>query len=56
MHSLRHSFVTMLLKGGVPIHVVQALAGHASVVTTMRYTRVWSDDMQRGAAKLSLFR
>ncbi len=55
MHSLRHSFVTMLLKGGAPIHVVQALAGHSSIVTTMRYTRVWSDDLSRGAARISLF-
>jgi integrase len=55
IHSLRHSFVTMLLKGGAPIHVVQALAGHSSIVTTMRYTRVWSEDLSRGAARISLF-
>ncbi len=55
IHSLRHSFVTMLLKGGVPIHVVQALAGHASIVTTMRYTRVWDDELSTGVSRLSLF-
>ena len=55
MHSLRHSFVTMLLKGGVPIHVVQALAGHSSIVTTMRYTRVWDDELSSGAARIALF-
>jgi len=55
IHSLRHSFCTLLLKGGTPIHVVQALAGHASIVTTMRYTRVWSEDLSRGVARISLF-
>lgn len=36
-HSLRKSCVTNWLEGGVPPHEVQAMAGHASVETTMKY-------------------
>ncbi|MCL4808158.1 MAG: tyrosine-type recombinase/integrase [Thermoanaerobaculia bacterium] len=54
LHRLRHSFVTLLLKAGVPIHVVQNLAGHASIRTTEVYFRVWDDDKRLGVQRLSL--
>lgn len=54
LHSLRHSFVTLLLRAGVPIHVVRDLAGHTSIVTTAGYLRVWDEDKQRGVQRLSL--
>lgn len=38
-HSLRHTFVTLSLEAGAPIHVVQDAAGHASPETTRRYDR-----------------
>lgn len=38
-HSLRHSMVTLSLDAGVPLHVVQDAAGHASPATTRRYDR-----------------
>lgn len=38
-HSLRHTMVTQALEAGVPIHVVQDAAGHASPETTRRYDR-----------------
>lgn len=38
-HSLRHTFVTLALESGAPLHHVQAAAGHASPVTTQRYDR-----------------
>src|SRR5258706_7813871 len=34
MHSLRHSFVPMLLKSGVPLPVASELAGHNNIATT----------------------
>jgi len=55
MHSLRHSFVTMLLKSGVPIHVASELAGHNSIATTAGYLRVFDDDKRAGARRLKLF-
>jgi integrase len=36
-HGLRHSFVTLALRGGAPLTRVQAAARHKSPQTTMRY-------------------
>ena len=36
-HSLRAYYITRLIENGVPIHVVQRLARHASPVTTMKH-------------------
>jgi len=40
VHTLRHSFATHLLQGGVNIREVQSLLGHKHVETTMVYTHV----------------
>jgi integrase len=36
-HILRHTFATNLAANGVPLHNVQALLGHSTITTTMRY-------------------
>lgn len=51
-HVLRHSFVTQLLRSGVPIHVARDLAGHSSIETTMGYLRVFDEDRQAGIRKV----
>ena len=54
LHSLRHSYVTWLLRSGVPIHVAQELAGHADITTTAGYLRVFDEDKLAAVRKLHL--
>lgn len=51
-HSLRHTYISGLIRSGVHIAVAQQLARHADVSTTMRYTHHLDDDLRAGLAKL----
>jgi site-specific recombinase XerD len=46
-HMLRHTVATLLLRNGVDIRIVQEFLGHASIVTTQRYTHVAKDHLIR---------
>jgi integrase len=48
LHALRVFFVTILLSGRVPVHVVRELAGHEDLGTTQGYAAILAPD--RGAA------
>ncbi len=52
-HSLRHTFCKGLIDSGESIDRVAALAGHANLNTTARYTRATAEDLQRSVEKLA---
>ena len=54
IHSLRHSFATHLLEGGVEITVVQRLLGHSSLSTTSNYLHVRQERLAQIKSPLQL--
>ena len=51
IHDLRRTYVTRLIRAGVPLPTVQSLAGHSSINTTLRYYNWVSGDDKREAVK-----
>ena len=51
-HALRHTFCTNLLRGGVDIVTVAALAGHSDISTTSIYTQPNGKDMEKAVEGL----
>lgn len=47
-HSIRTSLITAyIIDGGVPIHVISKLVGHASIVMTIYYTKIGVGHMRK---------
>ena len=51
LHDLRHAFCSRFAQQGVPIPTIAELAGHSSIVTTMRYARHLPANAGRDAIK-----
>jgi len=52
-HQLRHTFCSRLADAGVPLPVIQKLAGHASITMTSRYTHP-ADELKQRAVEVLL--
>ncbi|MCB2189486.1 MAG: site-specific integrase [Deltaproteobacteria bacterium] len=51
LHDLRHTAITYMISRGVPVRMVQDVAGHASVTTTEGYARVVLADLYEVMAR-----
>lgn len=51
-HSLRHSFVSLCARQGVPLHVVQSLCGHSSPQVQRLYLHASTGDAERAISSL----
>lgn len=42
LHDLRHTCLTLLVGHGVPLKLVQDIAGHSTIITTMNYAKLFT--------------
>jgi len=47
IHDLRHTFGTRAADDGAPLNAIQAVMGHKSISTTMKYTHATDEGMRR---------
>lgn len=54
IYSLRHSYISSLLRNGVALQAVAKIAGHASISTTLKcYTYATSEDIKKAGETLN---
>jgi integrase len=52
VYSLRHYAITTWLRKGIPVHVVQKMAGHRNLATTQHYVHFLKADLEEAARRL----
>ena len=53
VYSLRHYAITSWLRAGVPVHVVQRMAGHKNLATTQRYVHHLKEDLEEAGRRMA---
>jgi integrase len=53
LHSLRHTFASYLVMGGVDLRTVQGLLGHSSLMVTEQYSHLSPDHRARAVGVLN---
>lgn len=48
-HDLRHTSISMMVDSGISLNVVQAIAGHANIKTTMKYVHLLGSSIENVA-------
>jgi len=56
VYCLRHYAITSWLRAGIPVHVVQRMAGHSNLSTTQRYVHFLKGDLEEAARRLPVRR
>ena len=56
LHILRHSFATQLLENGTDIRYIQSMLGHSDIKTTLRSTKVATNQIKKIKSPLDLMR
>lgn len=52
VYALRHYAIIMWLRRGIPVHVVQKMAGHRNLATTQHYVHFLKADLEDAARRL----
>jgi integrase len=52
VYCLRHYAITFWLRAGIPVHVVQRMAGHTHLSTTQRYVHLLRGDLDDAAVRI----
>lgn len=53
VYCLRHYAITAWLRAGVPVHIVQKMAGHKHLSTTQRYVDYLKEDLEEAAKRMA---
>jgi integrase len=53
VYALRHYAITTWLRKGIPVHVVQKMAGHRNLATTQHYVHYLKADLEDAARRLN---